>query len=131
MGMSGVVDFIFMASGAYLVGTAVMAKAQGKIAANVMLGKNVMESDIQDKMGFIEYMYKRLLLSGVLIIMASVLHLVNDYYIFSNILTIIGVLLIVAALIIYTRSYFNAQRRFMPHKAARFVQDTGKKGRRK
>lgn len=131
MGMGGMIDFIFLASGAYLVGTAVMAKAQGNIAANVMLGKNVTESDIQDKVGFIEYMYKRLLLSGVLIIIASVLHLINDYYIFSNVLTIIGVLLILTALIIYTRSYFNAQRRFMPHKAARFNQDMAKKNKRK
>ena len=127
MGMGGVVDFIFLASGAYLVGTAVMAKAQGNIAANVMLGKNVAESDIQDKVGFIDYMYKRLLLSGVLIIIASVLHLINDYYIFSNVLTIIGVLLILAALIIYTRSYFNAQERYMPQKAARFNKDMAKK----
>lgn len=131
MGMGGIIDFIFLASGAYLVGTAVIAKAQGNIAANVMLGKNVTESDIQDKVGFIEYMYKRLMLSGVLIIIASVLQLVNDYYVFSNALTIIGVLLILAAITIYTRSYFNAQRRFMPHKAARFVQDTAKKGKRK
>ena len=117
MGMGGVIDFLFLASGGYLVGTAVMAKSQGNIAANVMLGKGVNESDINDKAGFIDFMYKRLLLSGVLIIIASIVHLVNDYYFVSNTLTLVGVVLIVAAIFIYTKAYMDAQKRYAPHKA--------------
>ena len=123
MGMGDMIDFIFLACGAYLVGTSVMAKAQGNIAASVMLGKNVTESDIKDKVGYIDFMYKRLLLSGVMIIIGSIVHLINDYYISSVALTLVGILLILAALVIYTRSYFDAQRRYIPHKAARFNQD--------
>ena len=123
MGMGGMIDFIFLACGAYLVGTAVMTKAQGNISANVMLGKNVTESDIQDKAGFINYMYKRLLLSGFMIVIGSIVHLVNDYYISSAMLTLVGILLILVALVIYTRSYYDAQKRYIPHKAARFNQD--------
>lgn len=123
MGMGDMVDFIFLACGAYLVGTSVMAKAQGNIAANVMLGKNVTESDIKDKVGFIDFMYKRLLLSGVMIIIGSIIHLINDYYVSSVALTLVGIVLILSALVIYTRSYFDAQKRYIPHKAARFNQD--------
>lgn len=123
MGMGDMIDYIFLACGAYLVGTSVMAKAHGNIAANVMLGKNVTESDIKDKVGFIDYMFKRLLLSGVLIIIGSIVHLINDYYISSVALTLVGIVLILAGLVIYTRSYFDAQRRYIPHKAARFNQD--------
>lgn len=127
--MGGVIDLLFLGSGAYLVGTAIMAKSKGSIAANVMLGKNVTESDIQDKAGFIEFVYKRLLLSGVLIIIASIVHLANDYYFFSNVLTVVGVVLILAALILYTRTYYDAQKRYMPHIAARFNKEM--KGKRK
>ena len=123
MGMGGMIDFLFLACGAYLVGTSFITKANGNISANVMLGKNETESDVQDKVGFINYMYKRLLLSGVLIMIGSIIHLINDYYISSAALTLVGVALILAALVIYTRSYFDAQRRYIPHKAAQFNQD--------
>ena len=123
MGMGGVIDFLFLASGAYLVGTAVMAKSQGNIAANVMLGKGVNENDINDKPAFIDFMYKRLLLSGVLIIIASIVHLVNDYYLVSNALTLVGVILIAAAIFIYTKAYMDAQKRYAPHKAVRMNKD--------
>lgn len=127
MGMGGVIDFLFLASGGYLVGTAIMAKSQGSITANVMLGKGVNESDINDKAGFIDFMYKRLLLSGMLIIIASIVHLVNDYYLLSNTLTLIGVVLIVAAIFIYTKAYMDAQRRYAPHKAIRVNREKHKK----
>lgn len=127
MGMGGVIDLLFLGSGAYLVGTAIMAKSNGNIAANVMLGKNATESDINDKAGFIDFMYKRLLLSGVLIIIASIVHLTNDYYFHSNVLTIVGIVLILAALILYTRTYRDAQKRYMPHVAARFQNDMNKR----
>ena len=127
MGMGGVIDFLFLASGGYLVGTAVMAKAQGNIAANVMLGKGVNESDINDKVGFIEFMYKRLMLSGVLIIIASIVHLANDYYFFSGALTLVGIVLILAAIFIYTKAYIDAQKRYIPHKAVRMNKDKNKR----
>ena len=127
MGMGGMIDLLFLASGGYLVGTAIMAKSRGNITANVMLGKGVNESDINDKVGFIDFMYKRLLLSGVLIIIASIVHLVNDYYLFSNTLTLVGVVLIVAAIIIYTKAYMDAQKRYAPHKAIKMNKDKHKK----
>ncbi len=113
MGMSGTIDILFLASGCYLTGTAVMAKKRGSMVASVMLGKNMSENDISDKEGFINYMYKRLLLSGLMIVVASVIHLVNDYYIKSNALTWGGSILILAALIIYTRTYMTGQKKYM------------------
>lgn len=114
MGMGDMIDFLFLACGAYLVGTSLFAKKQGNVVANVMLGKNVNENDIQDKLGYIDFMYKRLLLSGVLIMVASMVHLVNDYYIGSGVLTLIGIVLILIALIIYINAYRNGQRRYIP-----------------
>lgn len=116
MGMGGIIDLLFLASGAYLIGTALMAKTQGAISANVMLGKNTNEKDITDKAGFIEYMYKRILLAGLLITAASIVHLVNDYYIESNLLTWVGISVMLIAIIIYTVAYKKGQAMYMIHK---------------
>lgn len=113
MGMGGMIDMLFLASGVYLIWTAVSAKRQGNIVANVMLGKNINEGHVKDKAGFIEYMYKRILLAGVLIVIGSVVHLVNDYYIFSSALTWVGIAFILIALVIYTRAYVSGQKRYI------------------
>lgn len=113
MGMGGMIDVLFFASGVYLVYTAVMAKRRGDIAANVMLSKNVSEKDIIDKVGFIEYMYKRIILVGVIILTASVVHLVNDYYIHSKALTWVGIGAILAAIVMYSLTYKRGQRIYM------------------
>lgn len=113
MGMGGMIDMLFLASGCYLIWTAVSAKRKGNIVANVMLGKDINEGNVKDKMGFIEYMCKRILLAGVLIVAGSAVHLVNDYYIFSNALTWVGVVLIFIALVIYTSAYMSGRKRYV------------------
>ena len=49
MGMGGMIDFLFLLSGIYLIYTAIVAKKRGAIAANVMLSKNVNVNDIKDR----------------------------------------------------------------------------------
>lgn len=112
-GAGGMIDILFFASGVYLIYTAVMSKKNGNIAGNVMLAKDVSESSIKDKRGFIEYMCKRILTAGVMIVIASGVHLVNDYYIDSAVLTWIGIGIILAAIAIYTAGYLQGQRRFI------------------
>lgn len=113
MEMQGMIDILFLASGVYLIYTAIVAKKREVVAANVMLGKNVKEKDIQDKAGFIEYMYKRIILAGTMIIAGSALHLVNDYYISSTELTLVGIGMILVALVIYTTAYMRGQKKYM------------------
>lgn len=112
--MSGMIDILFFASGVYLIYTAVIAKKRTSIAANVMLSKNTTEKDIADKSGYIEYMYKRLILVGTMVCAAAVIHLVNDYYIHSKSLTWVGIVLMLAALVIYTAAYLSGQKKYMP-----------------
>ena len=95
-GAGGMIDILFFASGVYLIYTAVMSKKNGNIAGNVMLAKDVSESSIKDKRGFIEYMCKRILTAGVMIVIASGVHLV-----------------ILAAIAIYTAGYLQGQKRFI------------------
>ena len=113
MGMGGMIDFLFLISGVYLMGTAINAKTQGNISSNVMLSKDTSEKDIEDKAGFINYMYKRVLLAGILIVVAAVVHMINDYYFVSRILTWVGIVIILAALIIYSTAYKHGQKLYM------------------
>lgn len=107
------IDILFFGSGVYLIYMAVMAKKNGNIVSNVMLAKSVSESNIKDKLGFIDYMYKRILLAGVMIVIASIIHLVNDYYLYSSTLTWIGIIVILAAIGIYTAAYLRGQKMYM------------------
>lgn len=112
-GVGGVIDILFLASGGYLIYTAAAAKKKGVVTGNVMLGKNMDENDIRDKAGFIAYMYKRILLAGIMIVLAGILHIINDYYLYSTTLTWIGIGVILAALAIYTAAYLRGQKRFL------------------
>ncbi len=112
-GVGGMIDILFFGSGVYLIYMAVMAKKNGNIVSNVMLAKSVSESSIKDKLGFIDYMYKRILLAGVMIVIDSIIHLVNDYYLYSSTLTWIGIIVILAAIGIYTAAYLRGQKMYM------------------
>lgn len=116
MGMGGMIDFLFLASGIYLIYTAIAAKKRGTIAVNVMLSKNTDEKDIEDKVGFIEYMYKRIFIAGIMIVIASGVHLVNDYYIGSSTLTWVGIAVILIALVVYSAAYMRGQKIYMAQK---------------
>lgn len=111
--IGGMIDILFLLSGVYLIYTAYMAKKKGNIAGNVMLSKDMNESSIRDKAGFIEYMYKRIVAVGIMIILGSIVHMVNDYYIHSKALTWVGIVVILAAIAIYTAAYLRGQKRYL------------------
>lgn len=117
MGMGGMIDFLFLLSGIYLIYTAIVAKKRGAIATNVMLSKNVNVNDIKDRVGYIEYMYKKILLAGLMICATSVIHLANDYYIRSQMLTWVGIALIFAALAIYMVAFSRGQKKYISHRS--------------
>ena len=117
MAVVSLIDFLFLLSGIYLIYTAIVAKKRGAIAVNVMLSKNVNVNDIKDRVGYIEYMYKKILLAGLMICAASVIHLANDYYIRSQMLTWVGIALIFAALAIYTVAFSRGQKKYISHRS--------------
>lgn len=113
MGMSGFIDLLFLGSGVYLIYTACMAKKNGTIAANVMLDKNADEKSIKDRTGYIEYMYKKIIIAGALIIIAGIVNLVNDYYISSIALNWVGIIMILVAIVVYAVAYKNGRKQYM------------------
>lgn len=111
-GIGGMIDVMFVVSGIYLIWMARRAKTKGNVAGNIMLGKDMSENDIVDKAGFIEYMYRKILFSGIMIIAAGILHMVNDCYFYSSALTWIGIALILVAMGIYTAAFLQAKKRY-------------------
>lgn len=123
MGMNGFVDLLFLGSGIYLIFSAYMAKKNGTIAVNVMLDKHTDENAIKDKQGFIDYMFKRILFAGILIIIAAAVNLVNDYYFSSIALNWVGILIILAAIVVYVVAYKKGRKTYI----AMQVKSKGKK----
>lgn len=111
-GIGGMIDIMFVVSGIYLICTARRAKTKGSVAGSIMLGKDMSENDIADKTGFIDYMYRKILLSGIVIIAAGILHMVNDCYIYSPALTWIGIAMILVAMGIYTAAFLQGKKRY-------------------
>ena len=66
------VDILCMLCGAYLLYTGVVMKVQGRIISNVVLRKNTNEDSIRDKEGFIQYLYWKLAVIGIVIILSSI-----------------------------------------------------------
>lgn len=113
MGMNEIIDILFLGSGIYLIYTAVMAKKKGAIAENVMLDKNTTEKNIRDKAGYIDYISKRIMIAGILIVLSAAVNLLNDQYISSLALNWVGIILILVAIIIYTVAYKKARKLYM------------------
>ncbi len=113
MGMNGIIDALFLVSGIYLIVSALMAKGRGVITANVMLGKNMSEQAIKDKIGFIEYMYKRMLVSGILIVIGGMINFINDCYYFSKLVTAAATVVILGAVALYVVAYKKGTKKYM------------------
>lgn len=113
MEMGNVIDILFMGSGIYLIYSAFMAKKNGTITANVMLGKGMDEKSIKDKTGFIEYMYKKILIAGILVILAGAINFINDCFFFSNIATAVASAVIIVAIVLYVTAYKKGQKAFV------------------
>lgn len=113
MEMGNVIDILFMGSGIYLIFSAFMAKKNGTITANVMLGKNMDEKCIKDKTGYITYMYKRILIAGILVVIAGMINFINDCFFFSNIATAVASAVIIVAIAIYVTAYKKGQKAYM------------------
>lgn len=113
MNSSNIIDVLFMGSGIYLIYTAIMAKKNGEIAANVMLGKNMDEKKIKDKVGFIDYMYKRILLAGILVVIAGLMNYVNDIFFFSKPVTAVASGLIIVAIVLYFVASKKGQKQYL------------------
>lgn len=99
--MYDLIDVLCILSGAYVVYAAVVMKTKGRIINNVILNKGKDESAIRNKREFVQFLYWKLVLFGILIMLAGVMNLINSYTLNSGAVTIASCCLFGAALVGY------------------------------
>lgn len=100
--MYNLIDIVCIFSGGYLAYSAITMKSKGEIIANVVFNKAIDERALKDKEGFINYLSGKLLLIGIVIILAGAVDVANSYMGGSSIIGIAALLVFVAALVAYS-----------------------------
>ena len=99
--MYNVLEFIFIFTGVYLMYTGRVMKTEGKINANVTLGKGLNENAIRDKEGFIQYLSVKLILIGAVIALAGIANLLCNFQGGNALVSFLARVAFVAALVAY------------------------------
>lgn len=110
--MYNLIDIVCIMSGGYLAYSAFSMKIKGEINANVVLNKAVSENAINDKEGFIDYIYGKLLLIGIIIIFSGVVDIVNLNMGGSSLVSIIALIVFVVSLVAYSKVTKTALEKF-------------------
>ena len=113
MGNVNIFYLFILASGVYLIYTAVMMKRTGEIKAGVIVSKEMDVDKMKDKKGFINYMFGKVLLAGVLIVLSAAVNLAGAGQNGPLWLSMAGNIGFVAALILYMAAYMKARKLFI------------------
>ena len=106
------IDILCMLCGAYLLYTGVVMKVQGRIISNVVLRKNTNEDSIRDKEGFIQYLYWKLAVIGIVIILSSIASLFSGSMGDSNVVSTLTWAVFLAAIIAYAAVVNKAMKKY-------------------
>lgn len=116
MSTFGFMDIIIIVSGAYLVYVAIQMKRTGEITSSAIIGKGCDVKKAKDPQGFIDYMYMKSIIMGVLVIISGAVDYMNDVY--WNIpyfgLAVCGIFLVI--LLVYCKISMNAQKKYLSPK---------------
>ncbi|MBD5520379.1 MAG: hypothetical protein HDR03_04025 [Lachnospiraceae bacterium] len=110
--MYNLIDIVCIMSGGYLAYSAFSMKSKGEIIANVVLNKAVNENSIKDKEGFIDYIYGKLLLIGIIIILSGVVDVINLNMGGSSVVSIIALIVFAVSLVAYSKVTKTALDKF-------------------
>lgn len=94
-------DMIIVACGVYLIYGAIILKTRGEITPNIMLPKNVKPESVKDKEGFINAIFLKLLVLGIVTIVVGFIILLNDVVMQMMFLNAISYGVFAAALLWY------------------------------
>lgn len=112
MVMNDVIDTLCMLCGAYLLYAGIVMKVQGRIIGNVVLMKNMSESAIRDKEAFIGYLYWKLVIIGLVIILAAAASLAGSYMGGPGMISTIAGAVFLAAILAYAAILSRAFKKF-------------------
>lgn len=113
--MYSFIDLLCIIGGGYLVYAGIVMKTQGKIVSNVVMNKGADESALRDKEGFIQYLYLKLIIVGVVVMLAGVANIINDLTMQSAILATALNCVFAIAIIVYAVFINKALRKFLKY----------------
>lgn len=113
MNVLSVFDILVVFCGIYMAVNGVLMKTKNKINASLVLGKNIEESHIRDKAGFINYMWWKLLAIGIVCSISGVANIILGRM--ENMMLVSSILNIVffAILVVYGVVVSKAQKKFL------------------
>lgn len=112
----GFMDIIIVIGGLYLVYMAVQMKRTGEITNNSMIGRGVDLKKAKDPKGYIDYMYPRAVVVGILVAVSGVVDYLNELY-WSIPYFGLGICVVFLILIlIYGKMSMDAQKKYLSSK---------------
>lgn len=111
----GFMDILIMFCGAYLIYSSIQMKRTGEISS-VLIGKGYDVKKAKDPEGYIEYMYLKSVILGVIVIAGGAIDFLNDrYWNIPNLnLIVSGIFLLI--LIVFCKIALDAQKKYLSTK---------------
>ncbi|MBE5852481.1 MAG: hypothetical protein E7299_05945 [Lachnospiraceae bacterium] len=106
-------DILIIGCGLYLVYTAYKMKKTGEINNTVIVGKNCDISKAKDKQGFIDYMYKKSIIMGIIIALGGAFDYANEKYLNIPYMGLIGSIVFFVFIAIYCKITMDAQKKYL------------------
>lgn len=114
-GAFGFMDMLIIFSGAYLVYISVQMKRTGEINSAVV-GKKVDMKKARDPKGYIEYMYLKSVVMGIIVMASGGLNYLNDNYWHIPYLGPVACGVFFVVIVIYGKITVDAQKKFLEPK---------------
>ncbi|MBQ9333069.1 MAG: hypothetical protein IJS12_01920 [Lachnospiraceae bacterium] len=112
-----VFDMLVIACGLYMAYCAVMMKTKGRINSGVVMSRSLDESMLKDKQGFIDYLWWKLLIVGLLCAASGIFNILFTKYAQDSTAYLVVQLIIngvfFALLIVYGLIVVKAQKKYM------------------
>ena len=112
-----VFDLLVIVCGLYMAYCAVMMKAKGRINSGVVMSRSLDESQLKDREGFINYIWWKLLIVGLLCAASGIFNMIYTRYAIESEKYILVQIIINTAffilLIVYGVIVVKAQKKYM------------------
>lgn len=108
-------DILIIFSGAYLVYSSVQMKRTGEISS-LIVGKGYDLKKAKDPKGYIEYMYVKSIVMGIIVMIGGGMNYLNDSYWNIPNFSLITCGVFLAAIIVYGKIIMAAQKKYLTPK---------------
>lgn len=111
----GFMDILIILSGAYLVYSSVQMKRTGEVSS-LIVGKGYDPKKAKDLKGYIEYMYLKSIIMGVVVMAGGGMNYLNDSYWNIPNFNLITCGVFLAIIVIYGKITIDAQKKYLAPK---------------